>query len=1260
MTSNKKIKIEILENDQTEGAKGTISAIQSNKMVPIDGRETSVRDFVTWILGTDMFSPKTRVVGELEEFINNTYNNPERLDLNKLTIEDVLIKAARCDYIQLVKSLIELYQFPYPNRDMYSALAEAIDKGNIEVAKLLIDNMTSKKLLTQALDRAAAKGQAEIVKLLIPVSDPKANGSSKEVFMNRLKKIHVKESDPTDPSMADKLLQSYEYEHLRPVVKYIRESYDSDDFDQGLEMGRDHISIESFIDWLKNKPALKAASDELNQLLDKEVTSCTIRPRFTTWDDIIWVLQLGASDKEHRFNNVVKAVVDFYKFHWAELGWSLVLAAIENNIELVKFFIKHVNPRYGKSLALRFAAKKGNTEVVKLLIPLSDPEVVEELRSKGLIKESSANSNKEVFMNRLKKIHVKESDPTDERDFIIALNAVEKGDLNTIKEFLKKETIIKNRADYALDLLFEAVYYGNLRIVKYLIPFCPSYYAEKEYFDSLFEGAAILGWADICSILLYEVGVNAKYGKSLALRRAVEYGNTDVVKVLIPFSDLSANNFEAFITAVDNEFIPIVKLLLPYCNNSDIIRKAYDIATNLENPLLIKILEPATDPDYVAMIKGQKKFGKYIDKSMYRARESSAFVNRLKKFREADASHIYRRNNAIAEGKSVREFENWLYKRDEAGEKYVNVGEDVVDQMDRLLNAKEFKTFGYYDGYGLNLHTQPWQEFLAIAASRNATKVIEAAFKFYPNMDQADLEYPIEVAAGKSSDANFPPRRRAAALKLLLNYAKPETIQKLKSRGIIIEESSNFKETTIKKDDSRLRKINQQKRNKPMKIRLSVFESENDSKDQTVKIVDGPAPAIQSLIRLNRRIRPRARLFRLMEESSRLNRRIRPRARLFRLTENQKRLIRRAVAKQILESDDEDKAGTTKEEAQELTDTFINALEENLPRVDQEKLIDILTVIEDAEHDGEDTAPALADSLNELSELIENVEVPDNDPSTPSSTVTEDDTEDSGCSCSDDSDEVITESDIELDELSGYTSLEDAAGRYENPQFYPAIQNLKSWYANGQIGDENAAAVLADLIANKLLKEFDAYLQTRLEVIPGSLDGIADETQPDMFADDIINLILNGVVNKEEFIDMVKSAVASKAAEELNDPAPAATPEPPVTTTSAEAEVFTEADDEDDEEEENSQIIQLAVQIADGEIVDAEAEVKEPAEEEEEKVVAESRNPRSRRFRESRNPRYRKSQKKVLEAKNTKKKAVVTNDCDSEVLPFIQAFHSDV
>lgn len=1194
MTSNKKIKIEILENDQTEGAKGTISAIQSNKMVPIDGRETSVRDFVTWILGTDMFSPKTRVVGELEEFINNTYNNPERLDLNKLTIEDVLIKAARCDYIQLVKSLIELYQFPYPNRDMYSALAEAIDKGNIEVAKLLIDNMTSKKLLTQALDRAAARGQAEIVKLLIPVSDPKA----------------------------------------------IRESYDSDDFDQGLEMGRDHISIESFKDWLKNKPALKAASDELNQLLDKEVTSCTIRPRFTTWDDIIWVLQLGASDKEHRFNNVVKAVVDFYKFHWAELGWSLVLAAIENNIELVKFFIKHVNPRYGKSLALRFAAKKGNTEVVKLLIPLSDPEVVEEFRSKGLIKESSANSNKEVFMNRLKKIHVKESDPTDEGDFRIALNAVEKGDLNTIKEFLKKETIIKNRDGYVLDLLFEAVYYGNLRIVKYLIPFCPSYYAERKFFNSLFEGAAILGWADICSILLYELGVNAKANNSEALRRAVEYGHTDVVKVLIPFSDLSANNFEAFITAVDNEFIPIVKLLLPYCNNSDIIRKAYDIATNLENPLLIKILEPATDPDYVAMIKGQKKFGKYIDKSMYRARESSAFVNRLKKFREADASHIYRRNNAIAEGKSVREFENWLYKRDEAGEKYVNVGEDVVDQMDRLLNAKEFKTFGYYDGYGLNLHTQPWQEFLAIAASRNATKVIEAAFKFYPNMDQADLEYPIEVAAGKSSDANFPPRRRAAALKLLLNYAKPETIQKLKSRGIIIEESSNFKETTIKKNDSRLRKINQQKRNKPMKIRLSVFESENDSKDQTVKIVDGPAPAIQSLIRLNRRIRPRARLFRL--------------------TENQKRLIRRAVAKQILESDDEDKAGTTKEEVQELTDTFIDALEENLPRVDQEKLIDILTVIEDAEHDGEDTAPALADSLNELSELIENVEVPDNDPSTPSSTVTEDDTEDSGCSCSDDSDEVITESDIELDELSGYTSLEDAAGRYENPQFYPAIQNLKSWYANGQIGDENAAAVLADLIANKLLKEFDAYLQTRLEVIPGSLDGIADETQPDMFADDIINLILNGVVNKEEFIDMVKSAVASKAAEELNDPAPAATPEPPVTTTSAEAEVFTEADDEDDEEEENSQIIQLAVQIADGEIVDAEAEVKEPAEEEEEKVVAESRNPRSRRFRESRNPRYRKSQKKVLEAKNTKKKAVVTNDCDSEVLPFIQAFHSDV
>jgi ankyrin repeat protein len=55
------------------------------------------------------------------------------------------------------------------------------------------------------------------------------------------------------------------------------------------------------------------------------------------------------------------------------------LAATKGHLEIVKLLIPVSDPKAGGSYALRLAAENGHLEIVKLLIPVSDPEVVKEL-----------------------------------------------------------------------------------------------------------------------------------------------------------------------------------------------------------------------------------------------------------------------------------------------------------------------------------------------------------------------------------------------------------------------------------------------------------------------------------------------------------------------------------------------------------------------------------------------------------------------------------------------------------------------------------------------------------------------------------------------------------------------------------------------------------------------------------------------------------------------------------------------------------------
>jgi len=55
---------------------------------------------------------------------------------------------------------------------------------------------------------------------------------------------------------------------------------------------------------------------------------------------------------------------------------ALRWAAANGHLEIVKLLLPHSNPKAKNSEAFRWAAKHGHLEVVKLLLPHTDPEVV--------------------------------------------------------------------------------------------------------------------------------------------------------------------------------------------------------------------------------------------------------------------------------------------------------------------------------------------------------------------------------------------------------------------------------------------------------------------------------------------------------------------------------------------------------------------------------------------------------------------------------------------------------------------------------------------------------------------------------------------------------------------------------------------------------------------------------------------------------------------------------------------------------------------
>lgn len=119
------------------------------------------------------------------------------------------------------------------------------------------------------------------------------------------------------------------------------------------------------------------------------------------------------------------------------------------------------------------------------------------------------------------------------------------------------------------DLLLKSLKRGNIELVKKLIPL-----SDLNAYGHLFLiGAAKYGHTDIVKLLL---SVSNLESNSKALRVAAEYGHIECVKLLIPVSDPKAYNSWPMITAVLNGHTECIKCLIPVSNCQDVVLGLYN------------------------------------------------------------------------------------------------------------------------------------------------------------------------------------------------------------------------------------------------------------------------------------------------------------------------------------------------------------------------------------------------------------------------------------------------------------------------------------------------------------------------------------------------------------------------------------------------------------------------------------------------------------------------------------------------------------
>jgi len=206
------------------------------------------------------------------------------------------------------------------------------------------------------------------------------------------------------------------------------------------------------------------------------------------------------------------------------------------------------NPKIKNSYPLRWAAEKGYTEIVKLLIPVSNPKAY------NIALQCAA----EKGYTKIVKLLIPVSDLKTCNNYTLQC-AAEYGHLEIVK-LLLSVLDPKEYNSYALRL---AAYNGHIEVVKILIPVsdpkaCNSYALRL---------AAQHGYTEIVKRLIPVSDPKAL--NSYALRFAAEKGHTEVVKLLLPVSDPKAQNNYALRYAIEKNHTDIINLLIPVSEIND-------------------------------------------------------------------------------------------------------------------------------------------------------------------------------------------------------------------------------------------------------------------------------------------------------------------------------------------------------------------------------------------------------------------------------------------------------------------------------------------------------------------------------------------------------------------------------------------------------------------------------------------------------------------------------------------------------------------
>jgi len=210
-----------------------------------------------------------------------------------------------------------------------------------------------------------------------------------------------------------------------------------------------------------------------------------------------------------------------------------------------------VNLKIDNSFPLRWAARYGHIDIVKLLIPISDPKAI----SNEALRSAAINGHTKIV-----KLLIPVSDPKAINSEALRI-AAESGYTEIVKLLIP----VSNPKAQENEALRSAVYNEYTKIVKLLIP-VSNPKANSSYTLRL---AAENGYTEIVKLLIPVS--DPKIKNSYALRCAAQNGHTKVVKLLIPLSDPKIYN-EILQDTIEKGYTEIVKLLIPVSEiNDDII-----------------------------------------------------------------------------------------------------------------------------------------------------------------------------------------------------------------------------------------------------------------------------------------------------------------------------------------------------------------------------------------------------------------------------------------------------------------------------------------------------------------------------------------------------------------------------------------------------------------------------------------------------------------------------------------------------------------